>query len=154
MITQSLDKSYSVDDVLVDIIKGVERKSFDAPTTLTLIVGGILICGEVISVHEWSDSGEDSSLEGENADEESSPEKQNSVEEISDKEDTDVRRFIHLKNAKIVYSTSQIPADEIGIKWRVKLTSVDGWSFSSFALVKGESKKHTIEVNGQKIEIS
>lgn len=161
MTEDSIDRDYIADIFLVDIINGVEEKRYDQPVNLTLIVGGFLVTGEVVSYRDWlagaADNEGNPHIEenvSDNILNESERIKEDVPKEEEKKAEIKDRRYIHMRKARVYHGTLQIPTEQEGFDWRFKLSAVDGWAEESLILTTLERKPQTIKVNGQVIEIS
>src|SRR5579885_631621 len=113
--------TYAKDDVLVALIKFVERNEhkpdvlMQGQLDIILNIGGMLVCGQLISAFTYSK--EFLSEVGADNDESVASEQQHS----------ESRNFIHLRNAKFfVSSDSHIPSVGDGFLWRGRLCAVMG----------------------------
>lgn len=163
MIENKVDRDFLVDNVLVHLIKQIEGGS--EPVDITLIVGSFLITGKIISYQDWfnvdsTENNIEQTSETENpAQVEDTAISETDESSMSQKEkteefDPDLRRYIHLKDAKIYHGGFQIPSESAVVNLRIKLVAVDGWMEDSLVYVKREPKTHTIKVNGKTIDVN
>lgn len=159
-MNKNTDESPLIDEMLVIVIKAIEQKKIE-PFTITLLVNGLVVTGKIIDYDEWAgDDSDTDSIENQpekdneseiNESLSSPPDEENKSEE--ERKITESRKFIHLKNAHIVTSNSQLPNDEEGMSLRIKLSTIDGWWEGGFVFSKKQRESHIIKVNGQTIEI-
>jgi|ERR1044072_719996 hypothetical protein len=157
-----LGRSYLIDSVLVDVITTVERlekSGSDEDTHLSLIVGGSIVSGRVVSHFTWANSlnhnegaseeqSQPTNPEGEQTEAKAGEDDAPQEEPATEPEDHE-RRFIHLLDARMIVGGRFVPSQGPGIAWRIKLASVDGFSLDTLSSKKDQQEgEETVESEG------
>lgn len=136
------DLDPSIDPLLYVIVDDANStKNEDWSRRITVIVGGVVITGTVVSDRQWFE------MSGR-------PEVARTLREIRERWDnarelledfpddvhgllvrqTPGRRYLHMKDARFVYGSTFVPTGEVGVLWRCRLDQVSGWSDAGLAM--------------------
>lgn len=115
------------DGILELIVKFSESKEYPIESAITLIVGGLLVSGHIISKEKFIEINPLTALIKEV--EEKHLKKSGDTDGESEPEDDGKRRYIHLRDAQY-FSPGQPPVPSSGsVSCRIKLSDVAGFHF-------------------------